>query len=113
MAFVNSLHLPVLQIGAWAGMILSYSRDASIAEAVSMTFDEEHPCPMCKAIKKQQTAERGELAPTSSLVRMILFLESPTAAVMHPLAWRAIDVPASSGSAFLPEPVVPPPRWVG
>jgi hypothetical protein len=52
------LHWAVLQTVAWAGMIISYSRNAFLTEAVSKTFDGEHPCPMCKLIKKGRAEEK-------------------------------------------------------
>jgi hypothetical protein len=54
------LHWAVLQTIAWTGMIISYSRDASFSEAVSKTFDGEHPCPMCKVIKKARAEEKQQ-----------------------------------------------------
>lgn len=56
----NNLHLPVLQVMAWCGMLVSYSRVTSVAEAVEMTFDGDHPCPMCKNIKKARAASADE-----------------------------------------------------
>ena len=37
-------------------MLVSYSRDNSIAEAIEMTFGGDHPCPMCIKIKEAQTS---------------------------------------------------------
>jgi hypothetical protein len=54
------LHWALLQTVAWTGMIISYSRDASFSEAVSKTFDGEHPCPMCKVIKKARAEEKDQ-----------------------------------------------------
>ena len=45
------LHWTLLQTIAWTGMIVSYSRNASLTEAVSKTFDGKHLCKMSKAIK--------------------------------------------------------------
>jgi hypothetical protein len=43
----------VLQGVAWVGMAVTYSlQDGSLAEGLSKTFDGEHPCPLCKAVKK-------------------------------------------------------------
>lgn len=52
------LHWAVLQTVAWTGMIVSYSRDASFTEAVTKTFDGEHPCTMCKVIKRGRAEEK-------------------------------------------------------
>lgn len=54
------LHWALLQTVAWTGMIISYSRDATFTEAVSKTFDGEHPCKMCKIIKKGRGEEKQQ-----------------------------------------------------
>jgi hypothetical protein len=51
---VNGLHWPVWQMAAWSTMLLSYSRDNALTEAVTMTFNGDHPCTMCTAIEKSQ-----------------------------------------------------------
>ena len=48
----------VLQTIAWAKMVVEYSRDTSVGEALSKTFDGEHPCGMCKKISKVRSEER-------------------------------------------------------
>lgn len=48
----------VLQTVAWVGMVVSYSRDNSIQDAISMTFDGEHPCRMCKVVKEGRESEK-------------------------------------------------------
>ncbi len=47
--------------------MIAYSRDASFSEAVSMTFDGEHPCKLCKAVKKGRQAEQEKAASTVSV----------------------------------------------
>ncbi len=39
-------------------MIISYSQGSSLREAVSKTFDGEHPCPLCKIIKQGRAGEK-------------------------------------------------------
>ena len=41
-------------------MIVSYSRDASFAEAVSKTFDGKHPCSLCKVIQQGRAEEKKQ-----------------------------------------------------
>ena len=38
----------VVQAAGWAWMLVDYSRDAGIDEAVDMTFNGENPCCLCK-----------------------------------------------------------------
>ena len=54
------LHWALLQTVAWTGMIISYSCDASLGEAVSKTFDGQHPCKMCKVIKQARAEEKQQ-----------------------------------------------------
>ena len=54
------LHWAVLQTVAWTGMIVTYSLDASLAEAVGKTFDGEHPCKFCKAIKQGRAEDKKQ-----------------------------------------------------
>lgn len=64
-------HWAFLQSVAWVGMIVSYSRDGSFTEAVSKTFDGQHPCAMCEAIKQgraeEKQREQKQLKPESKL----------------------------------------------
>jgi hypothetical protein len=49
----------VLQSVAWVGMAVSYSmKEGSITEGLSKTFDGEHPCPLCCAVKKGTDSEK-------------------------------------------------------
>lgn len=52
------LHWGLLQSLAWAGMIIRYSREAPLQEAVEKTFDGKHPCKMCLLVKEGREAEK-------------------------------------------------------
>lgn len=54
------LHWAFLQTVAWTGMLVSYAQQGTFAEAVSKTFDGEHPCTMCKVIQQGRAAERQQ-----------------------------------------------------
>ncbi|WP_133795452.1 hypothetical protein [Prosthecobacter fusiformis] len=58
------LQWAVLQGVAWTGMLISYARDGSLIEAVSKTFDGEHPCPLCKAVENGQKQDQEKSANT-------------------------------------------------
>lgn len=113
MLVISNLHLPVLQIGAWAGMLIEYSRGNSFADALEMTFDGKHPCCMCKAIEKEQTKSSNEDsigAPSPN--QMILFSQvsdewiqtQPCAGILQP-------APCSANRMTI-RPEVPPPRLI-
>lgn len=75
-------HLAVLQGVAWAGMLWSYSRDASFTEAAEKTFSGEYPCSMCKKVAKARQQE--EKAPATLKVdkkadHFLLVARSPLA----------------------------------
>lgn len=69
------LHWALLQTVAWTGMLVSYSRDGSFTEAVSKTFDGQHPCCMCKAIKQGRTEEKQQekIAPVNKLPLAVIW----------------------------------------
>ena len=54
------LHWALLQTVAWTGMVINYSQANPFPEAVSMTFDGEHPCRLCKVIKQGRTEEQRQ-----------------------------------------------------
>lgn len=105
------LHWALLQTVAWTGMLVSYSRDGSLTEAVSKTFGGQHPCCMCKAIESGRKAEREQSQEKSTpdakikciLPRETVFLYSPLCSELP------APLPAVFHS-FLPEPQTPPPR---
>lgn len=104
-----NLHLPLLQAVAWTGMLVKYSQNVSFVDAVEMTFDGDHPCPMCKAIKKQETA-RPALKEMTTLLRPILFLETPVRWVQS-IRWLGMATePRFVASCFSPLPERLPPR---
>jgi hypothetical protein len=80
-------HLAVLQVVAWAGMIASRSATTSLVEAVETTFDGQHPCSLCQAIRQVHgDAADGKGAPESppKLLKFTCLIEplpSPTSSV--------------------------------
>lgn len=58
------LQWTVLQGVAWTGMLISYARDGSLIEAVTKTFDGEHPCQLCKAVESGQKQDQEKTANT-------------------------------------------------
>ncbi len=105
------LHWAVLQTVAWTGMIVSYSRDGSLTEAVSKTFDGKHPCCMCKAVesgrKAEQEQSQDKFTPDAK-IKCVLPLE--TAVFYTPVC---LELPAPLPAvfhSFQTEPQTPPPR---
>jgi hypothetical protein len=58
------LHWTFFQSLAWTSMLADNLRNDSLAQAVTHTFDGQHPCPICKAIAAGKKSEKkSELAP--------------------------------------------------
>jgi hypothetical protein len=52
------LHWAFFQTLAWAQMVISYSQDAPLTEALAKTFDGKHPCKLCKNIAESKQSEK-------------------------------------------------------
>jgi hypothetical protein len=103
------LHWAFLQAVAWAGMVISYSQDRPVTEAVSETFDGQHPCKLCKQIAKEKQAEKKcEIQFESSKMK---FSYVPVAFVftMPSLYWEA-SVSDESAELLTHAPPLQPPR---
>ena len=65
------LHWALFQAVAWTGMLITYSSDASLKEALVKTFDGRHPCSLCKVIRKGRAEEKAggkqQVKPVSKL----------------------------------------------
>ncbi len=105
-------HWAVLQLFAWACMIVDYSAQNSLADAVEMTFDGKHPCPMCLKIAKARKQERRQPM-TVELRKLELFCET-RARQEWAFAWsRDVETPFLSDlhPDFIESPPRPPPRF--
>ena len=102
----------LLQTGAWGVMLVEYSLDNSLTEAVEMTFDGQHPCAMCRKIQEHQQEKQPPQSLTPTREVMVLFHEE-TIFCMTP--GETISLPQRGHDpAFLvvrgQKPAVPPPR---
>ena len=103
------LHWTVLQVVAWAGMIVSYSQEAPLGEAVVKTFDGEHPCNLCKQIAKgKQSEKKSEF---KFEVKKLEFRYTPFAFVfLAPSCFRELRAGDDRADLLTHSPPVPPPR---
>jgi hypothetical protein len=60
-------HWLILQPVAWAGMIVSYSREGGWRAALSRTFDGRHPCELCKVVQEGTKNQAKNSLPTPEL----------------------------------------------
>jgi hypothetical protein len=51
-------HWALLQTVAWTGMLACNLETRSLHDAVTMTFDGQHPCPLCRAIAAAKKSEQ-------------------------------------------------------
>ena len=106
------LHWTVLQSAAWVGMVVAYSKDASLGEALEKTFDGAHPCPLCKIVESgsksdDEKSRKTESSKIKKFDLMVVVIES-------------LGVPSPDAPRYLPlmqrpapreyAPPVPPPR---
>lgn len=104
LAVVLGGHWLVLQSVAWAGMIVTYSQDAPLTAAISMTFDGAHPCKLCKAVEEgKRSGQKQDLLKFDK--KLDLFCAE--ASGLQPPA-RAFTL-QSHFSAYAPLRVEPPP----
>jgi hypothetical protein len=108
------LHWVVLQSAAWAGMIVAYSiQEGSLLTGMSQTFDNEHPCPLCRAIKDGKQSEKKDTKQADQKKKIDFTLLAASSIRLSPpaprLTWARNDVD-ESGSQFSHRPPSPPPR---
>jgi hypothetical protein len=49
---------PLLQSIAWLNMLVTFSAQEGIQQAVTKTFDGKHPCKLCKFVNEGKQAEK-------------------------------------------------------
>jgi hypothetical protein len=103
------LHWAALQMVAWTGMVITYSRDGSISEAISKTFDGAHKCRLCKLVD-----EGREKNSAPGVRKSPLKLEGSLAAaplkIFPPDTERIFLPPAAPAPGRAERPPSPPPR---
>jgi hypothetical protein len=103
-------HWAVLQTTAWVGMIVQYSQRDGFTAGLAQTFDGEHPCSVCNAIKdgKKQEEKKTPLLQAE--------LKKDYLAPCHRLQirqeWGEVIYSGSTQQleGMTIEPAVPPPR---
>src|SRR5256714_9106049 len=52
------MHWIVLQSLAWTTMLIDYSKNAPLCQAIAQTFDGAHPCSLCHAVNAGKHSEK-------------------------------------------------------
>jgi len=103
------LHWSFFQVVAWAGMVISYSQNAPLTEAVAKTFDGQHPCKLCKQIAKSKRSEKK-----TDCKSELKKLEFPCARVCFifqaPSSFSEVRAANDDADLLNHAPAVPPPR---
>jgi len=98
-----------LQSIAWTAMIVDYSKNASLCQAIAETLDGAHPCSLCKIVNRGKTAEKkSDLQSPTPKIDMICVWR--TASSLRPFIPFEYTVRASGSSQIGRSPPVPPPR---
>lgn len=102
----------LLQSAAWSKMVFDYSRQASIREAFSKTFDGNHPCGLCKKITKAKEGESHSPLVVVQGKKEGTFISVSTAYVSAPDSCQQIFTAADplAPSPLLARPSVPIPK---
>lgn len=109
----------LLQVYAWSNMLVSYSQESSLSQAVVDTFSGEKPCKLCKHIsasKSSSDEQKNENAPWSPksskffpdlIAPSVVFLKNPFGKEVSEKGFFVEE-----GCALLHRfgPPVPPPR---
>ena len=99
----------LLQTVAWTTMLAGNLRAHSLSEAVSDTFDGQHPCCLCKAIAAAKKSEKKDAAifPGQKFEFPPLHDGLVLASPKHPRFVAGLNHPPVS---FFHKPPTPPPR---
>jgi hypothetical protein len=107
------LHWALLQTVAWTGMLLTYSRGTSLSEAVTKTFDGQHPCALCKFVEngraEEKEQEQQQLKPGSKFDCGLIWQPVDFAFASASQEILALD---TLGRSRLDEPPKPRPRGI-
>jgi hypothetical protein len=121
---IGCLHLlggpySIIQLYAWANMVVTYSQDTSLTEAVADTLSGEKPCDICKKIVEVKSSENHDeekpQAPSPASPKLFHDLFPPTLAGLkepssQPVSRLGFPAVAESIPACPSGPPAPPPR---
>lgn len=102
-------HWAMLQSVAWVGMAVNYSKSEPISVALKKTFDGEHPCKLCIAVKKGQQEEQQQAVLKVETKLDFLCLD-PFAFVSPALPFTLLSHRPDIALPRTEAPPLPPPR---
>jgi hypothetical protein len=107
-------HWALVQSAAWTGMFIKYVKHDTVAEALSKTFDGQHPCRLCKAVNQGTNGSKSDHSKSPApVIKINLLSQSTETALVGVSPPRIIIAPISQRAyARTDAPEAPPPRAV-
>lgn len=111
-------HWGMLQVVAWTGMLIDYSRDNTFVEAIGMTFSGEYRCSICQQVDDGIAADLGDDRKAPGKVAKTVKLDAVVLAVVVTIPAPIVQsLPATRSDAVADgitwEPLRRPPRLQG
>ena len=105
----TGLHWALLQSVAWTTMLADNLRTQSLTEAVTHTFDGEHPCCLCKAIAAGRKSEQKKEF-TAPLQKLEFPPVKENFVLIAPSSFQLLPLENSSAKSLAQKPLLQPPR---
>jgi hypothetical protein len=102
-------HWALLQTVAWTTMLADNLRTHTLSESVTRTFDDQYPCPICKAIAAGKKSEKqNEFTLQMQKLEFPPVKENPV--LIAPSNFQLLPHVNFFAESFIPTPLTPPPR---
>lgn len=105
----TGVHWGALQSVAWTRMLAENLRTASFADAVSRTFDGQHPCSLCKVIASAKKSEKRMEFP-QPLTKLEFPLTTQSLLLVAPTRFQVVPIGNELAESLFHQPPTPPPR---
>ena len=102
-------HWVALQSVAWTRMLAENLRTVSFANAVSRTFDGQHPCSLCKVIASAKKSEKRMEFP-QLLTKLEFPLTTQLLLLVAPIRFQLVPIGNEFIESLSQQPPTPPPR---
>ncbi|HVK58633.1 MAG TPA: hypothetical protein VM735_07630 [Candidatus Kapabacteria bacterium] len=102
---------PLLQSIAWLNMLVTYSAQEGIQQAVVKTFDGNHPCKICKFVDEGKQAEKKDTT-QQTLKKLDPMILASFEIRIDKTPSQPAQAPASFCEARIYPPLSPPPDLV-
>ena len=102
-------HWALLQTMAWTTMLAGNLQSSSLHEAVTRTFDGQHPCCMCRAIAAAQKSEKKDTM-ASSPQRLEFPPAKANPVLVAPCSFQLFPQSNCFAELLRQQPPTPPPR---